>query len=176
MKINSYKFIYLKKIALVILISWIFLPSSAQESQLSHYMFNTQVYNPGNAGSRNVFSVTALQRLGLIGFQGGPSTSLLALSTPVLNDQAGAGLSFVQDRLGANTATYVYADFAYKLQVTKKGTLAFGIKAGVSQLRSDLSQLVKSSPENIASIRTSFNPNIGTGIQFSLPHFFVGVA
>ncbi len=169
-------FTSLKNTFIGILVLCFSLHLQGQDLQYGHAMFNMQVYNPSSVGGKNEISAIALQRLGMVGFEGGPTTSLLGLNAAVLNNKAGVGLTFVQDKIGANKATYLYADFAYKLQLFQDGTLAFGLKGGFSQLRSDLSQLMTSTTENIASLQTASRPNVGTGIQFSMPNFFVGVA
>ena len=99
-----------------------------QDAMFTHYMFNTLAINPAYAGSRDALTVTALHRSQWVGFDGAPTTQTLTLHSPVFNNKIGLGLSVVNDKIGPLNTTAFYGDFAYKVKVSKKGTLAFGLK------------------------------------------------
>ena len=51
----------------------------------SQYMFNTLAFNPGYAGSADVFTAMLLSRHQWVGFDGAPATQTLTLHTPLRN-------------------------------------------------------------------------------------------
>lgn len=150
-----------------------------QEAMFTHYMFNTMAVNPGYAGSRDALTVTALNRSQWIGFEGAPTTQTLTVHTPLMAGSAGAGLSMVNDQIGPLSNTSVFVDLAYRLKLSRQGTLAFGLKGGVNVFRASLSDLTledESDPNFQQGIRSLTNPNIGFGVYYSTQRFYAGLS
>lgn len=150
-----------------------------QEAMFTHYMFNTQAVNPGYAGSRDALTATALNRSQWVGFDGAPTTQTLTLHAPVFAGAAGAGLSVVNDKIGPLTNTSVFVDLAYRMKLSDKGTLAFGLKGGVNLFRAALSDLTiedESDPNFQQGTRSLTNPNIGFGLYYSSERYYVGLS
>ena len=74
----------MKKVRTIILV-FIFpvsLVFGQQDPVLSHYMFNTQTFNPAYSGISGMISATALTRQQWVGFPGAPSTMIFNINTP----------------------------------------------------------------------------------------------
>jgi type IX secretion system PorP/SprF family membrane protein len=150
-----------------------------QDPMFTHYMYNTLSVNPGYAGSRDAMTVTALHRAQWVDFKGAPVTQTLTLHTPVWSNQIGLGLSFVHDKIGPTEFTNIYADFAYRIQLTEKSKLAFGLKGGVNILTADLQGLKLDEPGDAAfnyNFERELMPNFGFGIYYSRERFYAGIS
>ncbi len=150
-----------------------------QDAMFTHYMFNTLAINPAYAGSREALTVTALHRSQWVGFEGAPTTQTLTLHTPISNDKIGLGLSIFNDKIGPLNTTAFYADFAYKLKVSKKGKLAFGLKGGINLVQQGINTL-KLEQVNDASFSNNAEnqllPNFGFGIYYYTSKWYLGLS
>jgi len=155
------------------------LAKGQQDPMFTHYMYNTLSVNPAYAGSRDAMTVTALHRSQWVGFTGAPVTQTLTLHTPVGSDQIGLGLSVVHDKIGPTKFTSIYGDFAYRIRLTEKSKLSFGIKGGINLLTANLQELELDQPGD-ASFNQNFEnmlmPNFGFGIYYSRERFYAGIS
>lgn len=170
----------MKKI--IIIISTLFASFGAfaqQDAMFTHYMFNTLAVNSGYAGSRDALTITGLHRSQWVSFPGAPTTQTLTLHTPIANDQLGLGLSVLNDKIGPTNTTAIYADFAYKLKISEKAKLAFGLKGGINLRSNGLSSLAldENNDDAFASDVTSdILPNFGFGLYYYTDKFYVGLS
>ena len=148
-----------------------------QLPQFTQYMYNTISINPAYAGSREALSVVGLHRSQWIGFKGGPITQTLSIHTPLRNDRIGLGLSFIEDDLGPENFSYLYADFSYAIPTGVDGKLAFGLKGGFTQysLDPDFRQAESFDP-SIYGIEDRWTPNIGAGVYWSTDRIYAGLS
>lgn len=150
-----------------------------QDALFTHYSFNTLAVNPAYAGSRDAMTITGLHRSQWVGFEGAPVTQTLTIHGPILDDRIGLGLSILNDRIGPTNTTSLYADFAYRIPVSEKGTLAFGLKGGLNVARADLSDLDASTGNDNATAvnpTTGLLPNFGFGAYYSQEKWYVGLS
>lgn len=146
-----------------------------QDPQYTQYMYNMSVINPAYAGTKESLSITALYRNQWTGLEGNPRTFTFSATSP-LEKKMGLGLSAIKDELGPVNETNVYADFAYKLQLSNKLKLALGIKAGVSFHKVGLTNLELQDPSDpffSKDIDNSY-PNIGAGAFLYSENFYFG--
>lgn len=170
----------MKKIILTLIIAISSVALFAQQDAMfTHYMFNTLSVNPAYAGSRDALTVTGLHRSQWVGFEGAPTTQTVTLHSPILNENIGVGLSIVNDKIGPTNMTSIYGDFAYKIKVSKKAKLAFGLSAGLNVRQNGLTDL-----DLDESIDDSFTtdedsellPNFGFGVYYSTDKYYVGLS
>lgn len=155
-----------------------------QESDYTNYMYNTGVINPAYAGTRNTTSFNMLHRNQWVGWDGAPVNNSFSADMAVGED-VGLGLTAVSDKIGP-TVRYTYGvNAAYRLKLTRKIKISFGIRVGAENYAVDYSLL---DPYNEADMLyannvRSFNPLIGMGIYvysdnmyfgFSTPQVFAG--
>lgn len=150
-----------------------------QLPQFTQYMYNTISINPAYAGSRDAFSLTALNRNQWAGISGAPRTQTLSIHSPLRNEQIGLGLSVINDKTGYENYTYLYADFSYTINVSQDVTLSFGLKGGFSYY--DLDEDLFSEPSVLQDpfFREKFNkwtPNFGAGLLLSSQNWYVGLS
>lgn len=168
----------MKKITLISLIlAFAWQTKAQQEAQFTHYMFNTLAVNSGYAGSREALTVTGLHRSQWVDFPGAPVTQTLTLHSPVFNENIGLGLSLVNDKLGANNNTSIYADFAYRIKAGR-GKLAFGLKAGVNMKNTDLAalELGDQNDQAFGQAQKEVLPNVGFGLYYYTDRFYLGAS
>lgn len=153
--------------------------NAQQDAMFTHYMYNTQAMNPAYAGTRDALTITGLHRSQWVGFDGAPTTQTLTLHSPIFNDRLGAGLSVLNDKIGPTNTTSFYADFAYRLPVSQKGTLSFGVKGGINLLSNNIANLGLEDEIDVAfqqNLSTKPLPNVGTGLYFYKDRYYVGVS
>jgi len=150
-----------------------------QEAMYTHYMFNTQSVNPAYAGSRDALTVTALHRSMWLGFNGAPTTQTLTLHSPLINQHWGAGLSVMHDVIGPTSNSTFSLDLAYRVNVTKKAKLAFGVKPSLVMRSARLTSLeldVQNDPAFASNTVNQFKGNVGAGLYFYTPRFYTGLS
>jgi type IX secretion system PorP/SprF family membrane protein len=148
-----------------------------QLPQFTQYMFNTISINPAYAGSRETFSAVGLHRSQWVGLEGGPETQTLSIHTPLRNEKIGIGLSFINDKLGYENFSYIYADFSYTIQTGVNSKLAFGVKGGFTSYSLDSDyQASESNDPIIFGFEDRFEPNIGAGFYWHSQRWYLGLS
>jgi type IX secretion system PorP/SprF family membrane protein len=151
-----------------------------QDPQFTQYFDNTLFVNPAYAGSNDVLNFTALHRQQWVGFDGRPVSSSFSLHSPLSYESVGVGLTFVNDQLGPLKQNMVYGDFSYTLKFKNpKNKLSFGLKAGMNVISMGTSSLVTTEandPKLISNVVNHINPNLGAGIYYHTPKFFIGAS
>lgn len=142
-------------------------------------MYNTLSINPAYAGSRDALTVTALHRSQWVGYKDAPLTQTLTLHTPINNKHIGLGLSVTNDKIGPTNNTTLVADFAYRMQISEKSKLAFGLSAGANIFQADLNSVgldVDVDPSFQNNIDNRITPNFGFGAYYSRERMYVGIS
>jgi type IX secretion system PorP/SprF family membrane protein len=151
-----------------------------QDAMYSQYMFNYLAVNPGYAGSRDVLSATGLYRKQWVNVEGAPSTTTFAIDMPIRHEQMGIGLMVFNDQIGVEKNTGLYASYAYRLRLTKKGTLAFGANIGFAQYRASLGNVDPKNPttpdQAFSRNVNNLNPNFGFGVFYSTDRFYLSAS
>ena len=148
---------------------------SQQKPVFSQYMFNGLALNPAYAGNQNQLSVTGLYRKQWTNIEGAPNTQTLSAHAGFKKKKVGVGLLIARDEIGAHHGLALYGSFAYKLRVSEKGTLAFGLQGGFDQLSTDFNLLTLKQPDNsLSGKQVDMTPNFGTGLFYSTPTAYAG--
>lgn len=148
-----------------------------QAPMYTHYMNNTLVVNPAYAGSRDALTVTAINRMQWVDFEGAPVTQSLTMHTPLSNEHMGIGLSVLNDKIGPTNTTSLVFDYAYRFNLTENSKMAFGLSVGANLFQADLSALqldVQNDPVFLNNINNHVTPNIGFGAYYSRERFYAG--
>ncbi|MEE1964594.1 type IX secretion system membrane protein PorP/SprF [Allomuricauda taeanensis] len=151
-----------------------------QDSQFTHYMYNTMSVNPAYAGSRDALSIVGLHRSQWVGLEGAPKTQTLSLHSPIGSlERVGLGLSFINDVIGPTSETYFNIDFSYNIPVSRRGNLRFGLKVAGQLMDVNYEQLSfydLNDPSFRYNIDNKFSPNIGTGLYYYTERFYLGLS
>ncbi len=167
---------------LTIVALFVFIAFSAtaqQDAMFTKYMFNSLVYNPAYAGSKDHLAVGLLHRTQWWGIDGAPNTQSFTIHTPLRSDRVGVGLSAVNDVIGPTNSIGANISYAYRIPMGK-GKLAIGLQGGVMNWRADWSELnlqTETGDEAFDEVQPSYwLPNFGAGIYYYSKYFYVGVA
>ncbi|MBX3102287.1 MAG: type IX secretion system membrane protein PorP/SprF [Bacteroidetes bacterium] len=159
-----------------------------QDPQMTMYMFNHQIFNPGVNGYLGATNVTGAFRSQWVGIDGQPNTFTLALNTPVSLLRGGVGLAFLYDAIGPINTIKFNGSYAFKLELNKdKGTaLQIGVAPGLinSSINRDMLRPADPSDPKLQTLGASPTVfNLGAGVFFyrqrqnNVPEkFFIGAS
>jgi len=151
--------------------------SAQQLPQFTQYVYNTMSVNPAYAGSRETLSATALHRNQWAGIEGNPTTSTLSIHSPVKFSQVGLGLSYINDRTGAESRNFIYGNFSYTVPLSDEVNMALGLNGGVTNYDLDTNTLDPTGTDPFLTAGFSkWNPNIGAGIYVSSRMWYIGIS
>jgi type IX secretion system PorP/SprF family membrane protein len=166
---------------LVLLLLGTFSSKAQQDPQYTQYMYNTQVVNPGYAGSKGALSFGLLGRTQWVGFEGAPKTGTFTVDGSIGQmDNMGLGLSIVHDEIGPATESNVNIDYAYRISTSETGNVSFGLKAGIDVLNVDFSKLnipIEGQGDIFENnIDNQLQPQIGAGVYYYTNKFYAGLS
>ena len=152
--------------------------SGQQDAQFTQFIFNKLAYNPAYAGSQGGPAFTALHRKQWAGLEGAPSTQSVNFHLPVLDDRVGIGLSILSDKIGPTNSFAIGMSYSYRMEL-EEGVLSIGIKGSLRKYQVDwdnaitthLNDALIDSPSN-----SKFLPNVGVGIYYETPTFYIGLS
>lgn len=150
-----------------------------QDAQFTHYMYNMSNINPAYAtDALGVVNFGGIYRSQWVGAVGSPSTGSFFVHTPI-NEKIELGLNFINDQLGEGVVNEntIAADFAYKLKINEKNTIAFGLKAGINMFRTNFDGFVLNDPIDAAFANNNQSfLNIGAGTFLFSEKYYVGLS
>ena len=154
-----------------------------QNIQFTQYIFNTLSVNPAYAGYKEEWFAQLALRRQWVGINEAPQTGQLSIDgvTDPINKRMGLGLQVTADGLGPQSATSIYANYAYRLRLDRHDTqrLSFGIGAGVTQYGLDGNKLRAVNPNDPtlpAGKISSFIPDLRFGICYYNPRWYLGAS
>ncbi len=149
-----------------------------QDPQFSQYMFNPLYINPGYAGSRGLMNGALEFRKQWVGFDGAPTTMVLAINTPSKKGKVGVGLEMINDKIGPKRSTGAYLDYAYRIPCGK-GKLSFGLGAGIMSYKVNWDEVTYKDGgdgySQLGSVSIT-KPDFKFGIYFNNKNFFLGMS
>ncbi|MBC8051775.1 MAG: type IX secretion system membrane protein PorP/SprF [Sphingobacteriaceae bacterium] len=159
-------------------------PSFAQQNiQLTQYIFNSLSVNPAYAGYKEQWFAQMALRNQWTGIEDAPKTGHVSVDGILDPDtkKMGIGIQIGADRLGPQSSTSAYVNYAYRLQLDDRGKkrLSFGIGAGVSQLAVDYSKLtpIDGGDDFATQGQTSkFVPDFRFGVYYNSPKWYIGAS
>jgi len=144
----------------------------------NQYMFNTLLYNPAFAGTKESFSVEAIYRKQWIGMKGTPTMQALTAHSPLRNNKIALGLQIDNLSAGAgaersNNALFYYT---YRFDVGP-ARLRLGLRAGGSIISKNLYDVDRKITEDPAFYdETFFMPNFGIGAYIYTDRYYAGLS
>jgi len=163
--------------ALVLSLVSIMAATAQQAPMYTHYMDNTLVVNPAYAGSRDALTVTAINRIQWVGFDGSPVTQSITIHSPLTNEHIGLGFSVLNDKIGPTNTTAVAVDYAYRFNLTENSKMSFGLSVGMNVFQANLNTLqldLQNDQVFLTDINNRIMPNIGFGAYYSTERFYAG--
>jgi len=150
---------------------------SAQQRPIqSLYMFDPLLINPAYAGNQVQLSATAIYRNQWVNLDGAPKTFTATAHSGFKKRRLGLGFIVSNDQIGIHNDVGVYGVYSYKIPISRKGTLSFGLQGGFNNLRSDYNKLIlkNQGDPSLGGVVTKMNPNVGAGIYFRQDNFYAG--
>ena len=149
-----------------------------QDAMFTKYMFNTLIFNPGYAGSKEHLSINLLHRTQWYAIEGAPTTQTLTVHTPLRNERVGVGFSMINDKIGPANTTGANVIYAYRIPFGENLKLSIGLQGGVENTRADWGKLLLENPGDEAYLENlnSFRPNFGAGLFLYSKRFYIGGA
>jgi type IX secretion system PorP/SprF family membrane protein len=160
-----------------------------QEPMFTQYVLNTQIINPGYVGYKEALNVTGVHRSQWVGFKGAPMTQTLSIYTPLKKRELAVGASLIHDKIGPTRQSEFQGDFAYRLRLSNRAMLSFGLKATVGLYQVSLTDLLYTSSQYdlllqqpipdeafAANMRGLVLPNVGFGVFYFKRDYFVGLS
>ena len=181
MTIFKNNLLVLKKAFLLSLFLGLVGVSYAQPQQrpvISQYMFSGLVVNPAYAGNQKQTVVTALHRDQWVNLPGAPTTQTFIVNSALKEYPIGVGLMLSRDQIGSYNDYSVYSSYAYRIPITKKGSLAMGIQGGFNYTSADFSDLrqLDDNDQVFAQSLNRFKPNFGLGAFYSTKQSYAGIS
>ena len=149
-----------------------------QDPMFTKYMFNSLLYNPAYAGSKEYMSIVLLHRDQWWGIDGGPKTQSFTLHTPLNDPRVGVGLAFYNDAIGPVDQMNLNASYAYRVPLGS-GNLSFGIQASVMNWKANWDELRLQIGADAAFMNQQDNfllPNFGAGVYYYGDKFYLGAS
>lgn len=150
-----------------------------QEPAYSMYFFNPMHFNPGYAGSREVFSGTLVHRSQWVKVPGSPVSQSLNIHSRLPDSRVGIGLQAYNDQAGPMKNTGAGLTFAYHIPMNDKIQLAFGITGSMSDVRVGFDQLVyeqEGDPSFVNNQSHHWVPDASSGLYLYSKRFFAGIS
>jgi Bacteroidetes-specific putative membrane protein len=144
----------------------------------SQYVLNPLSINPAYAGNRGALNIAAFYRRQWTGITGAPETMTLTADAPFLDSKLGLGFIITNDKIGVTKETHFMTNYSYRINMDK-GTLSFGLGAGLMTSNTAWSQLVVLDPgdENfLTDSRVFVVPDFTFGIYYSHQNYFAGLS
>ncbi len=146
----------------------------------SHYFRMEPSFNPAAVGKESKLNVTAAYALDMAGFEHNPRTMYAAADMPFyfLNTYHGAGVQFMNDKIGLFTHQKLALQYACKLRLLG-GTVSVGMQAGVLNENFDGSGLNINDPNDPAFATAEVKGNgldLGVGVYYMRDAWYVGAS
>jgi len=148
-----------------------------QDASFSQYFFNPLYINPGYAGSRGIFSGTAVYRTQWVGMDGAPSTESVGIHGMIPGSNVGLGLQLNSDQIGPLTNTEISAIFAYHLHLDEDTRLAFGIEGCMDNVNISYNKIAiqdAADPSFANNVSSTWMPDVNAGLYLYKEKFFAG--
>lgn len=161
-------------------------PLHAQfDGQLTQYMFNTGIYNPGGIALNSDLNVALQLREQWTGFKNAPSTFHLGVNAPLRigNQVCGLGLLMTNESIGLFKTQWFQLQYAYKLKLWQ-GELSAGIQGGLLQQNFDASGIYLPSGEQFSQNDASIPegqlegmiPDFSLGLWYARGPWYTGLS
>jgi type IX secretion system PorP/SprF family membrane protein len=145
----------------------------------SEYMFNPVVLNPADAGYRTALDVSLVHRRQWTGFDGAPTTSAFNAHSALLDRKMNLGIALTNDRYGVTSLFQFKTFFAYRIFLSGKSHLSFGLTTGISRISnrwSSVNTTTGGDPVFTAGDDRYMSINFGSGIMYRTPDLSIGLA
>lgn len=149
-----------------------------QEPMFTKYMFNSLIFNPAYAGSKNHMTLGLLHRTQWFGIEGAPTTQTFTAHTPLRNERVAVGMSLINDEIGPTQTIGANLIYTYRIPLGEKFKLSVGLQGGLESYKANWTGLniENTGDQAFADNQSEMLPNFGGGIYLASDHFYIGAA
>lgn len=140
----------------------------------TQYLYNMQIINPAHVGLKSDLNLSLLSRQQWAGVEGAPITNTFSVSGRTFN-KLGVGFSVVNEQIGFTQLNNLNLDASYALPISRKATIALGLKLGIAMFDNNFSQAITSDNDTYESFNGR-HPNIGFGVVYYTDNYFIGAS
>lgn len=179
--IQRYKGVFKRIGTFLFMLTFVSLTAEAQyDPSFSHYFDMETSYNPAAAGKQPKLNVTAAYALDMAGFEHNPQTAYASADLPfyALKTYHGAGLVFMNDKLGLFTHQKLALQYALKFKIWG-GQMSAGLQAGFLNESFDGSKIDVEDSSDPAFTTSQVSGNafdLGFGLYYSHRKWYVGLS
>jgi type IX secretion system PorP/SprF family membrane protein len=168
----------MKKPAIILCLFLASISAIAQRDALySQFMFNRLVINPAYSASRDMLTMTLLNRNQWMGFgDGSPRTLTFSAQSPLQNENVGVGFFVYADKTGPFTDVGFMGNYAYRVKLGN-GKLSMGIQAGFNQVNVNWDELQMREGDDqiiLARPKNKLQPDANLGVYYYTNKYFIG--
>ena len=187
--------LYLKNSAISLLIIVLLCLKSANlyaqfDSQHTQYMLFPVLYNPGYAGMSGQISTFAVERHQYIGFEGYPKLTAVSIDMALnlFGNPGGAGLMFVNDRIGYYTNLFIQGLVSQKYELGE-GIIGVGANIGIINIALDGTKIITkpsaggggdyhldNDPEVPTTEVSGIGVDMGLGVYYKTEKYYGGLS
>lgn len=181
LRIQRYKGVFKRIGTFLFVLTFVSLTAEAQyDPSFSHYFDMETSYNPAAAGKQPKLNVTAAYALDMAGFEHNPQTAYASADLPfyALKTYHGAGLVFMNDKLGLFTHQKLALQYALKFKIWG-GQMSVGLQAGFLNESFDGSKIDVEDSSDPAFTTSQVSGNafdLGFGLYYSHPKWYAGLS
>lgn len=146
---------------------------------LSQYMLYQPMLNPASVASYNNLNGALLYRKQWVGFTGAPTVQGISFNAPLKGKKHFVGFTLFNDKISVNKRLDFVATYAYRLPLSDRSSLSFGLSAGIGTLQSNLSDVELVNPNDpvfAGNTQTFVAPQFKFGIYYFTKKFYAGFA
>lgn len=174
---------YIKALAVLVLSGMGMQAKGQQNIQFTQYIFNSMSVNPAYTGYKEEWFGQLGLRSQWVGLDGAPKTGVLSVDGIVdpVNKRHGVGVQLTADKLGPQSASSAYLNYAFRLRLNEEDTqrLSFGVGAGVTQysLNGTMLRPIDGMDATLPPGRiNNFIPDVRVGVYYYAPKWYAGVS
>ncbi len=169
----------LKSALTVLVLVGLSLSGSAQQTPLVNHMYvNNYLMNPAYAGDKGA-NLYLLNRLQWADVEGAPETFVGTIDGMVGNTNLGYGLMLMNDVTNIVGKTGIFGTYAYKLPLSDKTQLSFGLSVGYEQNKILFDRVNATNPVEITlinNVEDQSNVDANAGIAITHDNFTFGLS
>ncbi|MEN9347165.1 MAG: hypothetical protein RLZZ77_676 [Bacteroidota bacterium] len=154
-----------------------------QDAMNSQYVMNKLFINPAYAGYKEQPTFVAMHRSQWVGFKGAPTTQVLTFDTPLKKQEFAVGGTLYHDKTGPISRIALTGDFAYRMRLSNRATMCFGMKFTGEIYQANLTDLALNSDYTYqADEAFMYNtkglvlPNVGFGMYYHQKGHYFGIS
>ena len=154
-----------------------------QIPQYTHYMFNSYLINPAEAGTHNFYQIRSTNRYQWVGVRDAPQTYSISAYGPHAEKSMGFGGAFSMDITGPSHRMGGSATYGYNMQLNRDMRISGGVSLGFIMFRVDGTKLSLgdaatgyNDPAIFSNSKSKFTPDASLGVYLYSMHYIVGLS